>query len=184
MFSREEAFNFLNQNIKDANLIRHCVATEGVLQILARHFGQDENLWGITGLLHDVDYEFTKETPDLHGLKAGEMLEGKLPEESIYAIKAHNWEMTKVEPKSELDWALRCGETITGLILAAAYVRPTKLEGMKAKSLKKKMKDKSFAASVNRDTIRECSKLGLELGEFLALAIKGVQNKAKELGLE
>ncbi len=182
MLSRDEALALLQQYIQEESLLKHSLATEGVLRELARFFQEDEELWGITGLLHDLDYESTKDNPQKHGLKSAEILKDKLPAESIQAIKAHNGEMTGVEPTSKLDFALRCGETVTGLIMAAAYVRPNKLEGMKPKSLRKKMKDKSFAASVNRETIGECSKLNLELSEFLSLAIAGMQKISRDLG--
>lgn len=151
---------------------------------LAKKLGQDEEIWGITGLLHDLDYAATKDAHARHGLDTVELLEGKLPEEALAAIRRHAYEMNgSEEPESQFDFALRCGETVTGLVHAGALVRPTKIDGMKPKSLKKKMKDKAFAASVNRDCIRECDKIGLELGEFLQIAIASVTEIAPEVGL-
>ena len=138
----------------------------------AREFDpENEEFWGIVGLLHDLDYPLTHEDPAKHGLVGAERIGDRLPDEALHAIRAHNGEMTGVAPSSAFDYALRCGETVTGLVVTAALVRPTGMEGMQASSLKKKMKDKAFAASVNRDCIRQCSELGLELGDFLTLAI-------------
>ena len=171
MLTRDAAFELVRQQNPEQNLIQHAVASEAVLRALAQHMGEDEALWGLVGLVHDVDFPQTRENPAQHGLLGAKMLEGKLPAEAITAIKAHNGECTGVSPQTRLDYALRAGETVTGMVTAAALVRPTGMEGMEAKSLKKKMKDKAFAASVNRDTIRECEKLGLTLDEFLTLSI-------------
>ncbi|SKA63929.1 HD domain-containing protein [Desulfobaculum bizertense] len=182
MISRDEAY----QMVKESNppsLLHHAEQTEAVMRALAKHFNEDVELWGITGLLHDLDYPQTKDELKAHGAKSREMLEGKLPEDALYAIVAHNSEYTEVDPKSHFDYALRAGETVTGLITAAALVRPNRMEGMKPKSLKKKMKDKSFAASVDRDRIRECDKLDMELAEFLQLSIDAITGVAAETGL-
>ena len=152
-------------------MLQHAQASEAVMRALAAHFGEDVELWGLAGLLHDVDYPETKDTPEQHGVRAMEILEGKLPAEALAAIKAHNSECTGSEPETRMDYALRAAETITGLINAAALMRPTGMEGMEIKSLKKKMKDKAFAASVNRDRIRECEKVALPLDDFLRIAI-------------
>ncbi len=150
---------------------------------LAAYFGEDPEVWGITGLVHDLDYPTTEAEPRKHGLAAAESLEGKLPGEALQAIRAHNGELNNTPVKSRFDIALRCGETVTGLITAAAYVRPTGIAGMEVKSLKKKMKDKAFAAGVNRDAIKTCTEIGLTLEEFLALAIAAMSADAEELGL-
>ncbi len=177
MLTRDEAVLLLDEEKTDSGLMRHALASESVLKELALRLGQPGevvDLWAMTGLLHDVDYPRTKDNPAMHGLAAAEIIGGRLPDEAIYAIKAHNSEYTNIPPKSQLDYALRCGETVTGLIAAAALVRPNGMEGMEAKSLKKKMKDKAFAASVNREIIKECEHLGLDLTEFLDLAIKAM----------
>ena len=171
MISREEALDLLRQFGPEPHMIQHALASEAVMRALARHFQEDEDLWGLTGLLHDVDYPLTKETPERHGLDAVGTLTGKLPDEAVAAVTAHNSECTGVEPHTRMDYALRAGETITGLVTAAALMRPTGMEGMQVKSLKKKMKDKAFAAAVNRERIRECEKIDLSLDDFLAIAI-------------
>ena len=171
MLDREQALALLNELGPEKHLIQHALASEAVMRALARHLGEDEEVWGLTGLLHDLDYPLTHEDPAKHGLVGAER------------IGAHNGEMTGVAPSSAFDYALRCGETVTGLVVTAALVRPTGMEGMQASSLKKKMKDKAFAASVNRDCIRQCSELGLELGDFLTLAIGAMAEIDEELGL-
>lgn len=171
MLEREEALRLIKAQNPEAHMMQHALASEAVMRALANHFGEDEVLWGLAGLLHDVDFPHTKDEPQRHGAMAMELLDGLLPEEALRAIKAHNGEYTGCQPESRFDYALRAGETVTGLVTAAALVRPTGMEGMEAKSLKKKMKDKAFAAAVNRDNIRECEKMGLSLDEFLTLSI-------------
>ena len=183
MLDREQALALLNELGPEKHLIQHALASEAVMRALARHLGEDEEVWGLTGLLHDLDYPTTAEVPERHGLESVTMLTGKLPEEALAAIRAHNGEMNGTAPQCRFDYALRCGETVTGLIGAAARMRPTGLEGMEPKSIKKKMKDKAFAASVNRDNIRQCADAGLELDDFLALSIEAMHGKAAELGL-
>lgn len=184
MISRDEAMELLKSKNSEANLINHALESEVVMRGLAQKLGQDEELWSLTGLLHDLDYATTSEDHARHGLDTVEILEGKLPVEALNAIKRHACEMNgSEEPSTQFDFALRCGETVTGLVHAGALVRPTKIDGMKTKSLKKKMKDKAFAASVNRDCIRECENIGIELGEFLQIAIDSIKEIAPEVGL-
>ncbi|BCS87029.1 HD domain-containing protein [Pseudodesulfovibrio sediminis] len=184
MITRDEAFALLKEHNTEINLINHALESEAVMRGLAAKLGQDEELWGLTGLLHDLDYSVTKEVHDRHGLDSVDIIGDKLPQEALAAIRRHAYDMNGSEaPGTEFDFALRCGETVTGLVHAGALVRPTKIDGMKVKSLKKKMKDKAFAASVNRDCIRECDKIGLELGEFLTIAIASIKDIAPEVGL-
>ena len=174
MPTREEAWKLVTEYVPSESLQRQALAVEAVMRHMARERGQDEELWGLTGLLHDVDFPHTKDTPEKHGLMAEELLAGLVTDEVMNAVKAHNSECTGVAPASRLDYALRCGETVTGMVTAAALVRPTGMDGMEAKSLKKKMKDKAFAAAVNRERIRECEQIGLSLDDFLTLAIKAM----------
>ena len=183
MISKKEALSMLDEAGVKGNLLQHCKASESVMRGLAAHFGEDADVWGLTGLLHDLDYPSTEATPEKHGLAAAEILKGKLPDEALQAIRAHNSEMNNTPVQNRFDIALRCGETVTGLITAAAYVRPTGIDGMEVKSLKKKMKDKAFAAGVNRDIIKSCTEMGLSLEDFLALSIAAMGADADELGL-
>ncbi len=182
MITREKALALLRQHGCDEGILRHSLAAESVLRALAARLEEDEALWSLTGLLHDLDYATTKDSPQQHGLAAGRVLEGELPEAALTAIAAHNGEYTGVEPKTAFDYALRAGETVTGLIAAAVLVRPTGYEGLRAASLRKKMKDRAFAASVDRGRIRECEKLGLSLDEFLELAVGAMAARAENAG--
>lgn len=184
MLTRQEALDALRTPAPEAHLIQHALATEAIMRSLAAHFGEDADLWGLTGLLHDLDYPLTAQEPSRHGMLSAEMLAGRLPDAALTAIRAHNGEMTGVVPTTRLDFALRCAETVTGLVTTAALVRPTGVEGMEPKSLKKKMKDKAFAASVSRENIRQCSELNLELDAFLALSIAAMAPHADVLGLK
>ena len=181
MLDRTEALAMITASAPD-HLLIHALETEAVMRALAERLGQDPEVWGLAGLLHDLDYPETKDTPEKHGLLTAETLSGKMPEEAVQAIARHN-EVNGNQPVTDFDYALRCGETVTGLVHTAALVRPTRMQGMQAKSLKKKMKDKAFAASVCRDTIKECEKLGLELGDFLTLAIGAITGIEAEVGL-
>ena len=181
MLDRTEALAMLKASAPD-HLYVHALETEAVMRALAERLGHDPEIWGLAGLLHDLDYPQTKDTPEKHGLLTAETLTGKLPDEAVKAIARHN-EMNGNLPETGFDFALRCGETVTGLIHTAALVRPTRMPGMEAKSLKKKMKDKAFAASVCRETIKECEKIGLELGDFLTLAIGAITGIENEVGL-
>lgn len=184
MIQRQSALNLLAENNTPPSLLQHALASEAIMRALAVRFGENEDLWGLTGLLHDLDYPTTAENAARHGLDTADMLAGQLPDEALTAIRAHNAEMNGASgPASRFDYALRCGETVTGLISAAALMRPTGMEGMEVKSIKKKMKDKAFAASVCRDNIRQCAEAGLELDDFLSLAIEAMRTHSAELGL-
>lgn len=183
MITRDEAWALLNEKVDEPQQIGHALESEAVMRGLADKLGRDVDLWGVTGLLHDLDYATTATDMSRHGLDSAELLAGKLPDEALDAIRRHNEENGN-QPETEFDYALRCGETVTGLIHANALVRPTGMEGMKAKSLKKKMKEKAFAANVNRDTIRECDKIGLDPGEFFTIAIGAISPLAEQVGLK
>ena len=184
MLNRDEAFAFLEDNLANTNLVRHSLATEAVLRGLADRLDEDRDLWGVAGLLHDVDYESTADDPARHGLTGADMLEGKLPEEALHAIRSHNAEHTGVQRESNLDWLLSAGESITGLIVATALVYPDrKLASVKPRSVLKRMNVSGFARSVSRERIRDCDKAGLELAEFVSIALDSMKSIAPTLGL-
>jgi hypothetical protein len=186
MIDRDRAEELLKQHIDtESYLLPHSLEAEAVMRGLARKLGRNEELWGLTGLLHDIDFRQTADTPKRHGLVAPTLLAKEdVPAEAIAAIRAHNGEHNGTPIETELDHALRCAETITGLISAAALVQPTKkLASVKPKSVRKKFKDKAFARKVNRQTIRECEKLGLELNEFIEIALRSMQEIAPRVGL-
>ncbi|MBU1177720.1 lysine--tRNA ligase [Patescibacteria group bacterium] len=184
--TRDDAFALLKEHLKDEKNILHSRETEVIMRALAKKLGEDEELWAVTGLLHDLDWEETQDKPAEHGKVTADILRAqKFPEVGINAIQAHSYEYNKViERQTKLDHAVACAESITGLIFASALVHPDKkLANVKAKSLKKKMKDKSFAAKVSREMIGECDQLGLSLDEFIELSLKAMQEISDELGL-
>lgn len=184
MINRDNALDLLEENLSNRNLVRHCLATEAVMRGLAENRGEDVDLWGITGLLHDLDYEKTVNDPARHGLITALMLAGQLPEESINAIKSHNYENNGIERISNFDHLLAAGESITGLIVAVTLVYPEKkLQPVKPKSILKRMNMTAFARSVPRETIRECSMAGYELKEFVHLSLEAMKGIASEIGL-
>jgi putative nucleotidyltransferase with HDIG domain len=181
---REEVLDSIKANVENQNLIKHMLATEAIMRALARRLGEDEDEWGLTGLLHDIDMELTEGDMSTHS-KLGADLAKELgaSEAMAHAILCHN-QMHGTPLETKLDKALFCADPLTGLITAAALVRPDKkLAGLEAKSVMKKFKEKSFAAAVNREQIARCSEIGLELGEFVELGLKAMKEIAEDLGL-
>lgn len=182
--NREEAFALLAEYTKNENLIKHALATEAAMRAYARKFGEDEEVWGITGLLHDFDYEKFP-TLDQHPAQGAKILEERgYPEEVIYAIKAHGYMGV---PRTHLmDKALYAVDELTGFIVAVALVRPSKsIMDVEVKSVRKKMKDKAFARAVKREDIIEGTReLGVDLDEHIAFVVEAMQGIAKDLGLE
>lgn len=183
--NRNEALELLKKNLKNKNLIKHCLAVEAVMARLARHFGEDEEKWALAGLLHDIDYDSTKDDPQRHSLIGAEMLaEAGLPEDVVYAVKVHN-DTHGLPRNSLMDKALYATDPLTGLITAAALIRPEKsLFAIDVQSLMKRYGEKAFARGANRETIAACSELGLSLEQFMELGLEAMQGIAKELGLE
>jgi putative nucleotidyltransferase with HDIG domain len=181
--TRDEALTLLNEHMKEENLLRHCYAVESGMRGMANALGEYEELWRVTGLLHDLDYE---EYPDDHPRKGVEWLtERGFPEELVRAVAAHAGERTGVEKESKLDWALFGVDELTGLVVTTALVMPNKrLAEVKAKSVKKKMKDKAFARAVNRQAIRDTADaLGMELSAFIGVVLAAMQEDHESFGL-
>jgi uncharacterized protein len=184
LMTRDEALALLERHLCNISLVRHCLATEAVLRGLAVRRGEDAELWGVAGLLHDLDYETTAEDPARHGLASAELLAGKLPEEALHSIRAHNAEYTGVERVSDLDWLLSAGESLTGLIVAVALVYPErKLAPVKPRSVLKRMGMSGFARTVSRERITDCSRAGCDLSDLVAIALESMQAIAPALGL-
>lgn len=184
MINREEALKLLQEHVKTRNVYLHMIEVEVIMRALAKKFGADEELWGLTGLLHDIDYEYTENDPSKHTLVAEEILGGKVPDEVLRAIKSHNHEYTGVEPKSPMEYALIASDGISGLVVACALVMPSKkLAEVKPKTILKKFKQKDFARRVRRDRIMMCEKLGLSLQEFAEISLEALKNISGELGL-
>jgi len=182
--TREEAYNLLTKYNKSDSLIKHALAVEGVMRYFARKRGEDEEKWGIIGLIHDLDYE---QFPEQHCHKTEEILrENEWPEEYIRAVVSHGWGIVSdVEPKTELEKVLYAIDELTGLVVTTALVRPSKsVLDVKTKSVKKKWKDKRFAAGVDRSIIENGAQmLGVELTDLITDTIMGMQEVAEEIGL-
>lgn len=183
-FGREQALALVNRRLGSANLVNHCIATEIIMEGLARHFElpeQDVARWGIVGLLHDLDYAETADDFERHGLLAAEELAGILDEECIHAILAHTG---RVPADSLMDKALRAADPTTGFIVAAALVRPDRsLGAVTVASLLKRFKEKAFARGACREQMDSCEQMGLSREGFLGLSLANMQERSAELGL-
>ena len=180
----DEALSIFKEFNQSDSLLKHAYSVEGVMRYIARKTGEDEEKWGIVGLMHDVDYE---RFPDQHCKKAREILaERGWPEEYMRAIVSHGWGIcSNEEPQSSMEKTLYAIDELTGLITAAALVRPSRsVSDMEAKSVMKKWKDKSFAAGVNRLVIEKgAAMLGVELRDLVTDAIMGMREVAGKIGL-
>ncbi|MFH2056939.1 MAG: HD domain-containing protein [bacterium] len=180
---RETALALVKEKVKQGNLVKHILAVEAVMRRLAEHFGEDVERWGMVGLLHDLDYSETVDDPKRHTFLTAEWLSAypEVDAEMLRAIHCH----AEHEPcRSRMEWALYATDPLTGLIVAAVLMHPSKqIAQLPLKSLKKRFKEQRFAAGARRDAIAKCSELGLELDEFLVLALDGMQRSATELGL-
>lgn len=187
MITQEQARELLSQHLHEQYLLDHSRETEVIMRALARHFGEDEDLWGLTGLLHDLDMEQAGENYEHHGKRTVEILrEAGVENPAMFqAIQSHTEGIVEGAPnrESRLDFALAASENLTGIIVAYTLMRPDKnLANVEPKSITKKLKDKSFAAKVNREFINDIEKTGLQRADFLALAIKAIQAIAGEIG--
>lgn len=183
---REEAIVLLRDYVKNERTIAHCLASEAVMIALAEHFGEDQEKWGIAGLLHDLDVEITQGDMVNHAMKTASILqEHRLDSEIIEAIMLHNEAASHGKIReTRFHHALAAGETITGLITATALVYPDKkVSSVKPKSIVKRMKEKAFAASVNRETILECEEAGIDLESFVQISLDAMKKIGPEIGL-
>lgn len=183
--TREEALQLLYQYNESESLRKHAYAVEGVMRFIARKRGEDEEKWGIIGLIHDLDYE---KFPEKHCSKTREILRDKgWPEEYIRAAVSHGWGIcSDVEPKSDLEKFLYAIDELTGLVVTTALVRPSKsVMDVQVKSVKNKWKDKRFAGGVDRSIIEKGAEmLGINLDELIEDTIKGMQEVAESIGLK
>ena len=182
--TRDEAFALLKQYTSSEALTNHALAVEGVMRYMARKYGEDEEKWGVIGLVHDIDYE---KFPEAHCSKAADILgENGWPDDYIRAVVSHGWGIcSDVKPESLLEKTLYAVDELTGLVVATALVRPSKsVMDMKVKSVKKKWKQPRFAAGVNSDIItRGAAMLGTDLNELFTDVIMGMREVAEEIGL-
>ena len=182
LITRDRALELLNKHLKNKNLFKHCLAVEAVMRDLAKRFGEDEELWGLTGLLHDLDYDYTKNEPERHGLVTLELLKDEdVPQEMLDGILAH---CGKKERKTLIEKAIYPADPVTGFIVAAALIRPEKkLEVIDVDFLKRRFKEKSFARGASREQIKACKEIGMTLDEFLELSLNAMKKISDELGL-
>ncbi len=182
--TREEALLLIKSKIKNENLVKHLLATEAIMQALAKKFGENEEKWALAGLLHDIDWEETKDDFEKHGIIAAKILKEKgLSEEICNAVKAHNHKLN-LPRETKLEKALYAVDPITGLIVACALVQPDKkLASVSTESVLKKFKEKSFAAGADREAIKSIEELDISLEDFIKLSLKAMQSISKDLGL-
>lgn len=180
--SREEAYQLVVSKIGVNNLLKHILSVEAGMRKIAEHFNQDVDFYGLTGLLHDLDYNETKDDEPNHTYVTAEWLkEYNLPQEMLYAIHAHPGH---VPCKSMLDWSLYAVDPTTGFLVACALMHPDKkLASLDSQFLLKRFKEKRFAAGATRENIASCSELGLELDEFLLLVRDGMMTISDTLGM-
>lgn len=179
--TRDECLALVRQNCANQNLVKHMIASEAVMIGLAERLGADPDSWGRAGLVHDLDYDETAKTPERHGLVAADMLNALgFPEDVVHAVKAHNCHVPRESP---MDKALYATDPVTGLVVAAVLMHPTKkLADVDVEFVMRRFKEKRFAAGANREQIQSCSDLGLSLEEFVGIAIGSMRKVAGELG--
>ncbi len=185
--NREDALQLVHDWTKNPNLIKHMLAVEAQMRALARHFGEDEDLWGLAGLLHDADYEMFKDDPKKHPSKIFDELEARNADPRVtQAIKAHawGWKNDCPKPSSKMDWALYTCDDLSGFVIACALVRPEKLASLTVDNLLKKWPEKSFAAGAKREPALMTEKeLGIPLKEYMSICLSALQRISNELGL-
>lgn len=181
--NRDEILDSIRVNVQDKNMIKHMLATEAIMYVLAKKLGEDEEEWGLTGLLHDIDAELVEHDPNSHS-KLGADIAQELgaSEKMAHAILCHN-EAHGIPRETTLDKAIFCADPLSGLITAAALVRPDKLSGLTTKSVMKRFREKRFAAGVSREQLLSCQEIGLELEEFIALGLEAMKSMTSELEL-
>lgn len=182
--TREDALNLLKKHVKTENLIKHCIATAAIMRELARELNEDEVKWEMIGILHDIDYEIINGDMSKHGLVGYEILkENEVEEDIAEVVKTHNHSLFGNYEKP-VEIALQAADSVSGLIIACALVKKGKITEVTPKTVKKKFKEKSFAAGCDRNRIREIEKLGIDLPKFYEIAIRGLVSVKDELGLE
>lgn len=182
--NRDEALELLKKYVKNENLVKHCIATAAIMKELAKELGEDAEKWELIGILHDIDYEITGGDMQKHGVVGYDILkENGVDDEIAEVVKTHN-HMLFGNYEKPVEIALQAADSVSGLIIACALVKSGKLSEVTPKTVKKKFKEKSFAAGCDRNRIREIEKLGIELPRFYEIAIRGLVGVKDELGLE
>jgi uncharacterized protein len=181
---RDAVLAEVEARVANENLRRHMLATEAIMRAVAAQLGEDPEIWGLAGLAHDLDAEETDDDFTRHGaVAAARLRELGLPDDAAHAVAAHN-PATGVTAAGRMDVALIAADQLSGLITAAALIRPEKdLAGVKVKSVRKRYREGAFARGVDRESIARCEELGLELDQFIALGLEAMQGVAPALGL-
>ena len=184
MITLQQAFDLVDKKFENKNLKKHVYAVSAIMRQIAEVKDKDTELWEITGLLHDIDFEETKNMPEKHAIRSSEILEGQLPIEALHAILAHNHTYTGIVPEKDIDYALISADAISGLVVATALVMPNKkLSDVKEKSILKKFADNAFAKNIDRDRILYCKSLGMSKEEFIEISLMALQKIHEKLGL-
>ncbi|MBI2008552.1 HDIG domain-containing protein [Candidatus Amesbacteria bacterium] len=185
--TRDQAWKLLTEKMQNQNLRRHCLSVEAVMRALAQHLEASAEKWGIVGLLHDGDYEFTKDDPANHAKLMANWVRdlGETDKELLDGIESHGFSHLGGVPRNKMEWSLFCCDELTGLIVACALVLPSKhLSDLSVQSVLKKFPQKSFAAGAKREDILHCeSALGIKLADFIAISLSAMQSIASEIGL-
>ncbi len=181
---REEALNLMEENIKQTNLRKHCLAVEAVMAELADYFEKEQNKWRLAGLLHDIDYEDTADEPEKHSLIGAEILEEMgLEDKIVKAVRAHNG-IHELPRESLMAKALYAADPLTGLIVASALIHPDKkLASLDTEFILNRYSDNSFAKGADREVIASCKEMDLELEEFIKISLRAMQTISDDLGL-
>jgi putative nucleotidyltransferase with HDIG domain len=181
---RNEAIELIKKHIKNDKLFKHMLAVEAIMKEVAIFLNEDVDSWSLTGLLHDIDFDETIDNFKNHGILAEIILKGKVDENIIRAIKAHNFENTNVNPESKLEKALIAADAISGLIIACALIMPSKkLNEVKVETIKKKFKSKDFARGSSRERILFCESIGIPKEKFFEIALNSLKSISNELNL-
>jgi putative nucleotidyltransferase with HDIG domain len=188
MLSREKAVELVRKHVTRRNLFNHILAVEAIMKAMAKEVGEDEDFWAMAGLLHDADFDETFKDPARHATRSIEILQeeaaGEVPEEILRAIKSHNHEHTGVMPESKMEYALLAADAVSGLIVAAALIIPSKkLADVKADSIAKRFKEKDFARNCNRENMLMCEKAGIQKEKFFEIALQALQGISDDIGL-
>lgn len=184
MLTRESALDIVKKNVTKKNVVYHMFAVEAIMRSMAKHLRENEETWGLVGLLHDIDYEKTEVTPEKHSLLAEEILKESISDDIIKAIKAHNFKYTGVTPQSHMEKALIASDAISGLLVACALVMPSKkLADVKVETVAKKFRDKDFARGAERERILICEEIGVPKEIFFEVALNGLKEIASQIGL-
>ncbi len=179
---RQEVLRIVESQVSNERLRKHMLAVEAVMRALARRLGKDEEKWALAGLVHDIDYDITSGDPESHGRKGAEYLRQLgFDEEITHAVESHAGHIDRI---SEMEKALYATDPLTGLIVAAALMHPSKsLKQVTPEFVMKRFKEKRFAAGADRDQIRSCEEIGLDLNEFIEIGLRAMQEISEEIGL-